>query len=227
MGLWGIVVAGGSGARFGTLKQLEPLGGRRVLDWAVSSLAGADASNGVDGVVLVVPQSLLERDDLPGDVVVAGGSTRSASVRAGLAAIPHGTEQVLVHDGARPLASAAMVNRVIAGLSEASAVVPVVPVTDTLRRTSGGAADRSSLVAVQTPQGFDVALLRRAHESGEDATDDASLIDALGELVLHVEGERSNIKVTEPSDLAIAEALLSFAADDLVTPSIVESEASP
>lgn len=209
MGLWGIVVAGGSGTRFGTLKQLEPLAGRRVVDWAVRSLAGdGSGSNGVDGVVLVVPDLLLDLDDLPGDVIVAGGSTRSASVRAGLAAVPEGTDRVLVHDGARPLASAAVVDRVIKGLAEASAVVPVVPVTDTLRGIGGGAIDRSGFVAVQTPQGFDLTLLKQAHEAGGDATDDASLIDALGERVLHVHGESTNIKITEPSDLAIAETLL-------------------
>jgi 2-C-methyl-D-erythritol 4-phosphate cytidylyltransferase len=225
MGLWGIVVAGGSGTRFGTLKQLEPLAGRRVLDWAVSSLAGGGSgSNRVAGVVLVVPRELVGRGDLPGDVIVAGGPTRSASVRAGLAALPRGTDRVLVHDGARPLASASVVDRVINGLSSASAVVPVVPVTDTLRLVDGGGVDRSNLVAVQTPQGFDVALLTRAHEAGGDATDDASLIDALGGRVLHVEGERLNIKITEPSDLAVAEALLRRVTDNLAAPSSVASE---
>jgi 2-C-methyl-D-erythritol 4-phosphate cytidylyltransferase len=221
MGLWGIVVAGGSGTRFGTLKQLELLAGRRVLDWAVMSLAGEGSTrNGVDGVVLVVPEVLLDLDDLPGDVIVAGGPSRSASVRAGLAAVPEGTDRVLVHDGARPLASAAVVERVIKGLDDASAVVPVVPVTDTLRRVDGGSVDRSGLVAVQTPQGFDLALLKRAHDAGGDATDDASLVDALGEHVLHVPGDLSNIKITEPADLVVAETLLTVvSAPRMTTPS--------
>ena len=122
------------------------------------------------------------------------------------------------------LAAASVADRVTTVRCSASAVVPVVPVTDTLRLVGGGAVDRSNLVAVQTPQGFDVALLRRAHEDGGDATDDASLIDALGGRVLHVEGERLNIKITEPSDLAVAEALLRGVADNLAAPSSVASE---
>lgn len=210
MGVWGVVVAGGSGRRFGALKQLEMLDDRRVLDRAVDVLAGA----GVDGVVLVVPTDLADRSDLPGDVTVSGGPTRSASVRAGLAVVPAGVDRVLIHDGARPLASRELVGRVIAGLDRAAAVVPVVPVTDSLRRVDGGAVDRSGFVAVQTPQGFDRAVLTRAHGAGADATDDASLVDALGESVLHVEGEATNIKITRPVDLAIAHVLLREAEGD-------------
>jgi len=198
------VVAGGSGRRFGALKQLQMLDGRRVLDWAVRSLMSA----GVDGVVLVVPAEVVDRDELPGDAVVSGGATRSASVRAGLAAIPDGVASVLVHDGARPLASTALVERVIAGLEHAPAVVPVVPVTDSLRNVDGGSVDRTSFVAVQTPQGFDRLVLRRAHEANREASDDASLVDALGEEVLHVDGEAANIKITGPADLEIAAVLL-------------------
>ncbi len=208
MDVWGIVVAGGSGRRFGALKQLEPLAGRRVLDWAVAALK----DGGVDGVVLVVPDAVIDRGSLPGDVIVTGGYTRSDSVRAGLAAVPNTASHVLVHDGARPLASAGLVRRVIAGLDHAAAVIPVVPVTDTLRKITGGAVDRSELVAVQTPQGFDRDILYRAHAGGGDATDDASLVDELGHQVLHVDGEPWNLKITSVDDLVVAEAFLSRSA---------------
>lgn len=200
-----MVVAGGSGSRFGGLKQLEPLAGKRVLDWSVEAVGPIAGS---EGVILVVPASEAGRTDLPGDRVVAGGNSRSESVRSGLAALPDSATHVLVHDGARPLATRALTARVIAGLARADAVVPVVPVTDTLRLRSGGPADRSEFVAVQTPQGFEIAALRRAHDSGQDATDDASLVDRVGGLVAHVDGEAGNIKITDPSDLLVAEALL-------------------
>jgi 2-C-methyl-D-erythritol 4-phosphate cytidylyltransferase len=211
MGLWGIVVAGGSGTRFGTMKQLEPLGGRRVLDLAVSALVDGPPNASVDGVVVVVPSAIVGLVDLPGDVVVAGGDSRAASVRAGLAAVPAGVDRVLVHDGARPLVPHAVVGRVMAGLDRAPAVVPVVAVTDSLRSVDGGAVDRSGFVAVQTPQGFHRSVLERAHDVAADAssaTDDASLVDAIGENVLHVDGDAANIKITEPADLVVAEALL-------------------
>lgn len=203
MTVWGIVVAGGSGRRFGSLKQLEPLAGRRVIDIAVDAL---DAH--VDGVVVVVPGDTLDRVEWPGDVVVAGGGTRSESVRSGLAVVPAAADRVLVHDGARPLVAADVVTAVIAGLEEASAVVPVVAVTDSLRTVDGRSVDRSGFVAVQTPQGFRRDSLERAHASAGDATDDATLVDELGEVVMHVDGDPNNIKITEPEDLAVAEVLL-------------------
>lgn len=208
MGLWGIVVAGGSGTRFGTLKQLEPLGEERVIDRAVAALrAGATA---LQGIVVVVPSEVLGTVDLPGDLVVAGGGTRAASVRCGLDALPADVDRVLVHDAARPLTSPAVVQRVVDGLAEAPGVVPVVAVTDSLRRSEGGAVDRSAFVAVQTPQGFHRAVLERAHRAANasDATDDASLLDHIGERVLHVDGEPTNLKITEPADLPVAEVLL-------------------
>jgi len=220
MGLWGIVVAGGSGTRFGTLKQLEPLGDRRVLDLAVSALINGPSDASVDGVVVVVPASVIGSVELPGDVVVAGGESRAASVRAGLAAVPAEVSRVLVHDGARPLVTADVVRRVIAGLDTAPAVVPVVPITDSLRSIDGGAVDRSRFVAVQTPQGFDRAVLQQAHDAAPDAasaTDDASLVDAIGAPVLHVDGDPTNFKITAPADLVVAEAVLARSDDESST----------
>jgi len=205
MELWAVVVAGGSGSRFGGLKQLEFLAGSRLIDRSVRILESSTAEG---GVVVVVPASEIDRADLPGDVAVPGGRTRSESVRSGLAALPPSATHVLVHDAARPLASAALVGRVVAGLEEADAVVPVVAVTDTLRTVEGGSANRADFVAVQTPQGFRVETLIAAHEAGLDATDDASLVDAIGVAVLHVEGDPLNMKITGSTDLAVAEALL-------------------
>lgn len=204
MELWSVVVAGGSGTRYGGLKQLDALAGRRVLDWSVDAVGAAVGSV---GVVVVVPEVELDRTDLPGDLIVAGGSSRSESVRRGLAALPPSATHVLVHDAARPLASSALVQRVIAALATADAVVPVVRVSDTLRTVDGRPADRNGFVAVQTPQGFELTTLRRAHDSGRDATDDATLVDVLGGSVVHVDGDARNLKITDPADLGVAEAL--------------------
>ncbi len=202
---WGVVVAGGSGARYGGLKQLEALRGRRVLDWSIASL---DELCG--GVVVVVPPSVVSGLDVgPRVTVVAGGTTRSASVRAGLAAVPAEATHVLVHDAARPLATPELSQRVVAALAEgASGAVPVVAVADSLRTVEGEPVDRSRFVAVQTPQGFEIEALRRAHQGDDVASDDASLVDRLGLEVVHVEGETTNFKITQPHDLQVAEVLL-------------------
>jgi 2-C-methyl-D-erythritol 4-phosphate cytidylyltransferase len=136
------------------------------------------------------------------DAVVAGGATRSASVRAGLAAVPDDATIVLVHDAARPLASMQLWELVIAGAGAGhDAVVPAVPVVDTLREVGGATVDRTRFVAVQTPQGFRADVLRRAHASGADGTDDASLVEAIGGKVLVVDGEPENRKITTLADL--------------------------
>ena len=143
------------------------------------------------------------------DVVVAGGATRSASVRAGLAAVPAAADHVLVHDAARPVPLPDVWQRVIDALRQgASAVVPVVPVSDTLRRRDGGTVDREELVGVQTPQGFQADVLRAAHASNADATDDASLAETIGAKVVLVEGDVTNIKITDAPHLAMAEFLI-------------------
>jgi len=202
--VWAVVVAGGSGSRFGTLKQYEPLGGRRVLDWSLDVARAA-----CDGVVLVVPHEQVGVPEPLADLVVGGGATRSGSVRAGLAVVPDEAGVVLVHDAARPLASRALFGAVVGAVEAgADAAVPAVAVTDTLRRLDGSPVDRSELVAVQTPQGFRAAALRAVHASEPEATDDASLIEAAGGCVVVVPGEVRNRKITEPDDLVMAEALL-------------------
>ncbi len=140
--------------------------------------------------------------------MVAGGATRSASVRAGLAVVPDVANVVLVHDGARPLASRDLFARVVAAVEAgADAVVPGVPVNDSLRRVDG-AVDREGMMAVQTPQGFPAATLRAAHAGGADASDDATLVEAYGGSVVVVDGEADNLKVTRPVDLLVARQVL-------------------
>ena len=201
MGTWAIVVAAGSGARFGGQKQFEELEGRRVVDWALV------ASRSVaDGVVLVVPADHVEDGAPAADVVVIGGATRSASVRAGLAAVPADAQVVVVHDAARPFAAPALFEAVVAAVhAGADAAVPGVPVTDTVKRVVGSEVvatlDRDELIAVQTPQAFAAAALRRAHEHGAEATDDAALVEAAGGRVVVVPGDPANTKITLRSDL--------------------------
>ncbi len=194
--IWTIVVGGGSGSRFGTPKQYEALGDVRVIDRSI-----AIAREASDGVVVVVPPEDAEREG-----AIAGGSSRSDSVRAGLAAVPDEATIVCVHDAARPLASSELYRRAITAVIDgADAAIPGVAVADTIKVVADGVVvstpDRASLVAVQTPQAFRAAALRAAHERGGDATDDAGLVEADGGLVVVVDGEVANRKITVPDDL--------------------------
>jgi 2-C-methyl-D-erythritol 4-phosphate cytidylyltransferase len=203
--VWAIVVAAGSGSRYGGAKQYEPLCGRRVIDWSLAA-----ASDAADGVVAVVAPGA---DDEPAaDHTVAGAETRAGSVRAGLAAVPDDAEVVVVHDAARPLASTALFAAVIDAVRDgADAALPGVPVVDTLRHRDGSPVDRDELVAVQTPQAFAAERLRAVHAGEPEATDDASLVEAAGGKVVVVPGEADNAKITSPGDLLVAEARLQAA----------------
>lgn len=202
--VWAIVVAAGSGRRFGGAKQYEPLAGRRVVDWSLAA-----ARTAADGVVLVVSPAHEGDEEAAADAVVAGADTRSGSVRAGLAAVPADAEVIVVHDGARPLADAALFRAVVDAVRDgADAAVPGVPVIDTLRARGGGTVDREGLVAVQTPQAFRAGRLRAAHTGTAEATDDASLVEAAGGKVVVVNGSPTNLKITRRDDLVVAEALL-------------------
>jgi 2-C-methyl-D-erythritol 4-phosphate cytidylyltransferase len=149
-------------------------------------------------------------------LIVAGGAERTDSVRLALELVPeHGIDCVLVHDAARPFVPAEVIERVVAAVrAGAPAVIPVVPVTDTIKRVDAAGLvvdtpDRSTLVAVQTPQGFEPALLRRAHNGDTaGATDDAMLCERLGVAVQTVEGSQDAFKVTRPRDLILAESIL-------------------
>lgn len=195
--VWAVVVGGGSGQRFGRPKQYEALGGERVIDRSRRIAAEMCA-----GVVVVVPAADAEREG-----GVAGGATRSESVRAGLAAVPDDADIVCVHDAARPLASPqlyrAVIDAVVAG---ADGAIPGVAVVDTIKviDDSGivvATPTRSSLVAVQTPQAFRADVLRAAHATGSEGTDDAALVEAAGGRVVVVAGEVTNRKITDPADL--------------------------
>lgn len=191
-----IVVAGGSGTRFGGPKQYEALGSRRVLDWSVA------AARSAGDVVIVVPAADADREG-----GVAGGTTRSESVRAGLAQVPAGATIICVHDAARPFADADLFGRVIDAVrAGADAAIPGVPVADTIKRVGADRSvvdtpPRAELVAVQTPQAFRADALRRAHAAGGDATDDAALVEAAGGTVVVVDGHPDNRKITDPADL--------------------------
>ncbi len=177
----------------------------------------------VDTVVVIVPEELVDvaRADLPDDVVVVvGGAERADSVRAGLAAAT-GAELVLVHDAARALTPPTLIARIVAELHAGrTAVIPVLPVSDTIKTVDvlgavTGTPPRSELRAVQTPQGFDANLLRRAyHDVDGDATDDAGLVERLGERVRTIVGEPEAFKITTPWDLALARILLGQAESD-------------
>ena len=156
-------------------------------------------------MVLVVPATEV-RDEPGADVVVAGGSTRGASVRAGLAAVPDAAEIVVVHDGPRPAASPELFRAVISAVrAGADGAIPGLPVTETVKRVRDGVVVetlvRAELMAVQTPQAFDASVLRRAHESEPDATDDAAVVEMIGGTVNVVPGETTNRKITERADL--------------------------
>jgi len=235
-----VLTAAGSGARLGLgyPKALAELAACTLVGHAASRLS---ASGEITQIVVTAPAehhaAVSEAlSATPGITVpwrvVEGGPSRQASVAAGLAelartmdpAAPH--DVVLVHDAARPLASAALVSRVVAAVREgAGAVVPGLPVTDTIKSVAvsadgpervTGTVDRSVLRAVQTPQGFAWELLLRAHAAGADraqdestaATDDSSLVEALGEAVHVVPGEAAALKITTTYDLAVAGLLL-------------------
>lgn len=200
MRTWGIVVAGGSGDRFGGPKHVAELDGVPLWKRAAAVLEAT-----CDGVTVV--------GAVPGGV--PGGARRRDSVAAGLAHVPEDVGRVLVHDAARPLATVDLARRVLErlALGGVDGVVPVVPVRDTLKEVDGravvGTVERARLVAVQTPQAFRRVALAEAHAtSAGDATDDAQLLERIGARVVTVEGDPRNLKVTYPEDLDVARALL-------------------
>jgi 2-C-methyl-D-erythritol 4-phosphate cytidylyltransferase len=199
----GIVPAGGSGERLGAdrPKAFAVLGGRPMVEWSVEALSAVCSR-----VVVATPPSFPLPDS------VEGGPSRSASVRNALAAAPEATV-VVIHDAARPLVTSGLVRECLEALDGVDGVIAASPVSDTIHVASSDlliadSPDRSTLWAAQTPQVFRAAVLRRALEGGDPATDEAALVAAVGGTVRLIEGPSDNIKVTTPTDLRLAEALL-------------------
>ena len=220
-----VIPAAGRGERLGpgAPKALRLLGGAPLLAHAVRAMS---ASHAIDLIVVAAPadqldevHSLLDQPDLSTEIViVAGGESRQASVARALAALPADIDVVLVHDAARPLVPAELVAAVAAAVHAGNpAVVPGLPVVDTIKRVDDGGrvvvtVDRGPLRAIQTPQGFTRRVLEAAHAAagagGDSATDDAGLVEMAGEPVLVIPGHEEAFKVTRPIDLVLAEALL-------------------
>lgn len=218
----GIIVAAGTGERLGSArpKAFVELAGEPMLAHAVRAFA---ASGRIDALVVVVPEGEVRAAyDLAAAVApdlrldaCAGGATRSESVRSGLAGCDEATELVAVHDAARPLVSPALVGRVLDALEPPwEAVAPGLPVVDTLKQVEGErvlhTVDRHELWAVQTPQVFRMMTLALVHRdlADQEVTDDLALVELGGGRVRVIEGERRNLKVTYPEDLALAAAVL-------------------
>ena len=201
--IWTIVVAAGSGTRFGSPKQFALINERRIVDWAVETARIAS-----DGVVVVLPADQAQREG-----GVAGGATRSASVRCGLAAVPKDATIICVHDAARPFASEYLFDEVIDSVcTGADGAVPGLPVVDTIKfidaaRVIKSTPDRNQLVAVQTPQAFRANVLRQAHSNNPEGTDDSTLVETQGGKVVVVMGDPLNRKITTPEDLNWARAI--------------------
>ncbi len=215
-----LIVGGGQGLRFGgdIPKQFQLLNNRPVLFRSIDLFIGH-----VDRIVVVIPKNqfdlfrvlrqthAIEMD--PADfALIEGGTTRTESVRNGLAAISE-DGIVAIHDAVRPLASADLIERLFACSLSLGCSVPVIPVRDSLRQKSEQqtrSVNREDYVCVQTPQCFHLATLKQAYDSNEERlfSDDASLLEANGKNIHTVEGESSNIKITWPEDLLFAEAIL-------------------
>lgn len=233
-GVVAIVPAAGSGLRLGAIvpKAFVELGGVSMVVRAVDGLLGSGV---VDRVIVVVPTSQVAAAValFPGRpvTVVPGGADRTASVAAGIRELTSDVGVVLVHDAARPLTPPDVVRRVVGAVrSGLPAVIPVIPVADTIKQVDGddvvtATVDRVALRAVQTPQGFRASVLVRAHDGVTGAlTDDAGLVEALGDAVHTVPGDPVAFKVTMAWDLRIAELLLAGGSVPEAVPVIPEEE---
>lgn len=217
-GVTAIILAAGEGERFGSAKQFALLKGKAVLDW---SLQKFENNESVDDIILVLsrfhPGDEYLRKYRKISAIARGGEKRQDSVYAGLLSVDESrTEVILVHDGARPLVDIRLIERIIEETREKRAVVPVIPVEDTIKRVDGRrilrTEERSQLFRSQTPQGFSYSLLKKAFQKALDenfvGTDEASLVERMGKSVFTVAGDPRNMKITTPEDLKIAEALI-------------------
>lgn len=214
-----IIVAGGSGHRMGASlpKQFLMLGNMPILGRSINRIAEALPSA---EIVVVLPQQHIElwrnlaaRFDIATHRIAEGGAERFHSVRNGIAALSPEVQTIAVHDGVRPLVSKRLIIKLILEAEKCAAVIPVVAPTDSFRaldQEGSHIIDRSQLRMVHTPQVFNATVLKKAYEQpfSTTFTDDASVVEAMGHSITLVEGESSNIKITTPSDIIIAEALL-------------------
>ena len=224
MSVWAILAAAGSGERLGLdrPKAFAPLNDRPLL---AEPLERLDASEWIEGIVVAAPPEweepciLVAEEVAAGKVAkaVTGGPTRSESVRAALAEVPEEATVVLVHDAARPLVTAEVIERVVTALGDGwEGAVPVLPVRDTVKRLDGETVaetlDREGLATAQTPQAFLAPVLRDAfstlQQTGPNSTDCASLVEAKGGRVRAVDGDPRLVKVTTPADLELVESWL-------------------
>jgi 2-C-methyl-D-erythritol 4-phosphate cytidylyltransferase/2-C-methyl-D-erythritol 2,4-cyclodiphosphate synthase len=214
-----LIVASGRGQRFGGAlpKQYQPLAGQPVLRHCLERFRRHPRVGAVRAVIHPADRALYDAAAQGLDLLApaAGGPTRQESVRLGLESLSATPpERVLIHDGARPLIAAALIERVLDGLAQHAAVLPALPVSDTLKRVAGGAVsgtvERRGLHRAQTPQGFDYRQILAAHRvaRGAELTDDSAVAEAAGLRVAVVEGDEVNLKITDPADLARAERLL-------------------
>jgi 2-C-methyl-D-erythritol 4-phosphate cytidylyltransferase len=195
-----IVLAAGSGTRFGGHKQFERIGGRRLVDLAVDAVSGV-----ADELVVVVPPDVTWGGHGRG---AAGGETRARSVRNGLAIVSAAAEIVVVHDAAHPFASRALVARVVDAAGRADGAVPVLATRETVAHVDEhgvllGAVPRAGLVLVQMPHAFRIEALRAAHADDRVAIDDASMLQDLGHRIVTVPGEAANVHVTTVEELEL------------------------
>ena len=219
-----LIACAGSGRRMGAErnKLLLQVAGRPVLAWTLDAVLAAPVIRWIGIVGQPVDQLEIEalvaaaRPDRP-VVWIAGGASRQESVSNGLAALPEVAESVLIHDGARCLVDPDLITRCAEAVLAGKAVIAAAPVTDTIKRVDAAGViqdtpERAELWGAQTPQGFPVEQLRRAHASasaqGWSVTDDASLFERLGWPVQVIEASPANIKITTPFDLTVAAALL-------------------
>jgi 2-C-methyl-D-erythritol 4-phosphate cytidylyltransferase len=213
-----LVVAAGRGERLGSAgpKTLVPLAGRPMLQWSIDALRAVDA---LSEIIVALPAGVAAPE---GCVGVLGGEHRSASVAAALAAVAASEDVVLVHDGARPLVTPALIRAVLGALEGVDCAIAAAPVTDTIKEAGGDGIvvrtlDRSRLWSVQTPQVFTRGALERALAMAADvlaaATDEAWLVERGGGRVRLVAAPAENLKVTTPRDLALAEQLLAARVD--------------
>ena len=217
-----VVVAAGSSERMGSDKMLMTLGAKPVI---IRTLMAFQQSPMVDDIVVVTRQEkimgladMIKLYDISKVTqVISGGATRMESALAGVSAVKEGAKLIAIHDGARPLVTQGVIRRVVEAANEHMAAVPAVPCVDTMKQVNQegvviGSVDRSSVVRVQTPQAFDADLIKgalsRAVEKNLPLTDDCSAMEMMGVKTYVVEGDAGNIKLTEPDDMILAEAIL-------------------